>query len=218
MQETEGRWTRHLRQCAWLCPASVWCRADSLVRLSADPGTDGVHEAPRLHGAKLTGIEELAITHRTRLVPHRARAPIEYANHRCVAAWTINPALLVAPRSRRRARRIQQIDACLRVHVHIFERVEPKPLTRRATIDLRLLDLHRLHRSPALWTRDLHSAFGEGGAYKTTGGVHQATLQLVRALRHGCSARPRRICVTISSGERDASTQSASRGSSNVSS
>src|SRR5690348_9145342 len=126
------------------------------VRLSTDPTAQDVHQRTWLHRAKLTGIEELAVADRTRLVPHRPRSSIEHANHRCVAARTVDATLLVATRTGDRAGRIEQVDALLRVDVAILERVEPEALARGASVDVCSLDLHRRHRSPALRTLDLH--------------------------------------------------------------
>jgi len=138
-------------------------RRSSMGR-TADEATQYVHQRPRLDGPKFTGVEELAVAHRTRFVPHGAGSPIEDTNHRRVAAWTIDAALLVAARRGGRARRIQEIDACFVVKIVLFERIDPQPLARAAPIDLRLLDLHRLHRRVALGTLELHGVPSRRGS------------------------------------------------------
>jgi hypothetical protein len=136
-------------------PAATTAIASSL-RLPADPLAPHIHQRSRLDGSKLTGIEELPETDRTRLVPHRTIPSIEHSNHRCMAARAVHAPLFVATCARRHSRRVEQIDAFFRVHIGVLERVEPKAFARRASIDLRLLDLHHLHRRAALWTLDLH--------------------------------------------------------------
>src|SRR5205085_11355362 len=91
-------------------------KSNRSVWLTTDPAAEDVHQRSRLNGAKLTGVEELAIADRTRLVPHATRPPIEHPNHWRMTPRDVHAALLVPARQRHGTGRIQQVDALVRVY------------------------------------------------------------------------------------------------------
>ena len=55
-------------------------KSNRSVWLTTDPAAEDVHQRSRLNGAKLTGVEELAIADRTRLVRHVTAKSIQSAS------------------------------------------------------------------------------------------------------------------------------------------
>jgi hypothetical protein len=108
-----------------------------------------------LNRAKLTGVEEFAKAYRTRLVPDSAGPAVQHPNHWLVASWTVHAPLVIPAYWRGGARRIEEVDTCFRMHIALFESVEPETFTRCASIDLCFFDVHCLHRRAALGTLDL---------------------------------------------------------------